>query len=162
MRIPVLVAAFLTASASASPILASADHGGDTPYGRPGEPAKVTQVVRITATEIDYNIHNLTFTKGQTVKFILVNKGEQEHELMIGDEATQEEHRQMMAEMPGVSHEEMEAKMGIHDDDENSIDTKPGETKALVWQFTKAGTFEFACNYPGHAEVGMEGKITVR
>jgi hypothetical protein len=38
----------------------------------------------------------------------------------------------------------------------------PGETKELVWQFTKPGSFEFACNIPGHAEAGMAGTITVR
>lgn len=170
MRKGLLIALLLGTTFIATPLLASAGHhngeeegsaAADTPYGRPGDPAKVNRIVTITATEIDYNIHKLIFTKGETVKFVLVNKGEQEHELMIGDEATQEEHRKMMADMPGMSHEEMEAKMGIHDEDKNSVDAMPGETKALVWQFTKAGNFAFACNYPGHAEVGMEGKITV-
>jgi plastocyanin len=28
--------------------------------------------------------------------------------------------------------------------------------------FTQGGMLQFACNYPGHADLGMEGKITVQ
>lgn len=144
--------------------LASGDHGAqdDTPYGRPGDPKKATRTVTIEATEIAFNTQALTFKTGETVKFVLVNKGEQNHELTIGDAAMQHEHREMMAAMPGMSHAEMDKSMPGHAMHGNSVDTKPGETRTIVWQFTKPGTFEFACNYPGHAEVGMEGKITVR
>ena len=144
MRIKSFIASLLGAALIAVPAVATGMNGvsgkgghddragtatTNTPFGRPGEPKKVTRVVQITATEIDFNIHDLTFTKGQTVKFVLVNRGEQEHELMIGDEATQEEHRKMMTDMSGIGHEEMEAKMGGHADEGNAIDTKPGETR---------------------------------
>ena len=45
--------------------------------------------------------------------------------------------------------------------DPNSVLLEPGESKELVWTFTKAGSLEFACNLPGHYEVGMMGKIVV-
>jgi uncharacterized cupredoxin-like copper-binding protein len=32
----------------------------------------------------------------------------------------------------------------------------------MVWRFSKAGTFEFACLIPGHREAGMTGTVTVR
>jgi uncharacterized cupredoxin-like copper-binding protein len=38
------------------------------------------------------------------------------------------------------------------------------EMKSLflaIWQFTKAGEFDFACPVPGHLEAGMVGKISV-
>lgn len=38
----------------------------------------------------------------------------------------------------------------------------PGATGALVWQFTQAGVFGFACLQPGHFEAGMVGKVVVR
>jgi uncharacterized cupredoxin-like copper-binding protein len=31
----------------------------------------------------------------------------------------------------------------------------------MVWQFTKAGEFYYACLIPGHIEAGMIGKIKV-
>ena len=38
------------------------------------------------------------------------------------------------------------------------LDEKTGE---LIWQFTRGGTFDFACLEPGHFEVGMVGRILV-
>lgn len=136
---------------------------GMNDFGEPGDPKAVTRTVTITATEIDFDVHDLTFKTGETVKFVLVNKGQQNHELMIGDAASEAAHRKMMEEMPGMDHEAMEHAMGGHMDVEgNAIDAHPGETKSLVWHFTKPGQKEFACNYPGHAELGMAGTITVR
>lgn len=156
--VPALAALILT-PVGAHAMNQTMAHGG---FGEPGSPKAVTQTVTITATEIDFDKHALTFKTGDTVKFILANKGSQNHELMIGDEATVDAHRTMMAAMPGMDHEAMEKAMGGHmDDDESAIDTHPGETKSLIWHFTKPGHFVFACNYPGHAELGMEGTITV-
>ena len=39
---------------------------------------------------------------------------------------------------------------------------EPGKTGELVWRFTKADKFDFACLVPGHFEAGMQGKIAVR
>lgn len=126
-----------------------------TVFGKPGDPKKVSRTVTIEATEIAFNVHDLKFKKGETVRFILINKGEQPHEFMIAEAAEQAEHRKMMTEMAGMDMGEM------HHNDGNTVSTEPGETKELIWTFTKAGTAEFSCNYPGHAEVGMQGKIAV-
>ncbi|MCE9648402.1 MAG: cupredoxin family protein [Parvibaculum sp.] len=125
-------------------------------FGKPGDPKKVDRTVTIEATEIAFNVKELTFKKGETIRFVFVNKGEQPHEFTIANEAEQLEHRQMMSEMAGMD------MAGMHHNDGNSISTEPGETKELIWTFTTAGKFEFACNYPGHAEVGMEGPLIVR
>ncbi|MBP2686823.1 MAG: hypothetical protein H6Q81_1728 [Deltaproteobacteria bacterium] len=45
--------------------------------------------------------------------------------------------------------------------DPNQVSVDPGMTGELVWQFTKAGTFDFACLVPGHFEAGMVGKVRV-
>lgn len=159
----ILSASAITAMTLTSAAFASPGHaaGGDGQFGQPGDVKKVTRSVRIVASEIKFDVSNLTFKVGETVKFVLVNKGEQDHELTIGDEATQLEHRKMMqdmAQMPGMDISKMP---GHKHSSESMVTVKPGETKELVWQFTKAGTFEFACNFPGHAEVGMAGKIVV-
>lgn len=125
-------------------------------FGVPGNPKKVTRTIKIDATEIAFNTTAITVKKGETVRFILANHGEQNHEFTIGDADSQITHRKMMETM---TMEDMK-KMGHKHD--SSIDTKPGQTGELVWTFTDAGTFEFACNYPGHAAVGMTGKIIVQ
>jgi len=32
----------------------------------------------------------------------------------------------------------------------------------MLWRFSQAGTFEFACLIPGHREAGMHGTVTVK
>lgn len=125
-------------------------------YGEPGDSQKVDRTITITATEIAFDLKDIKVKKGETIRFVLINKGEQPHELSIGDAAEQAEHRQMMIDMAGMSMAEM------HHGEGNTISVEPGETNDLIWKFTKAGTFEFACNYPGHADLGMQGTITVK
>ena len=151
-----LLGVILAAVASTSSIATVASHHvSDTRWGTPGDPAKVTRTVRIVATEIKFDVTHLTFRKGETIRFVFVNKGEQPHEFMIADAAEQAEHRKLMAEMAGMS------MPGSHDEG-NVVDAKPGETKELIWRFTRKGRFQFACNYIGHAEVGMLGTVDVR
>ena len=38
----------------------------------------------------------------------------------------------------------------------------PGKEGEVVWQFTRAGEFHYACLIPGHMEAGMIAKITVK
>ena len=118
--------------------------------------ARSSRTIEVTMHHSRFEPSRFVVRRGETVRFVLVNKGEQPHELTIADAAEQAEHRKMMRAMAGMDM----ASMGHNDP--NTVSADPGETKALVWPFTGAGTFEFACNYPGHAEVGMTGKITVK
>jgi uncharacterized cupredoxin-like copper-binding protein len=127
----------------------NAEHHGPSAWGEPGDAKNADRTVTIEATEIAFNVKNLAFRKGETVRFVFTNKGEQPHEFMIADHAEELEHRQMMQQMTDMT------------DEPNAVSVDPGETKVLVWTFTNAGRFDFACNYPGHAEAGMDGKITV-
>jgi len=46
--------------------------------------------------------------------------------------------------------------------DPNQLSVDPGKTGEMIWQFTKAGAFDFACLQPGHFEAGMRGKVAVK
>lgn len=153
----VLGAILATGLIVSAPCLAAGvgHHTIDTRWGTPGDPTKVTRAVRIVATEIKFDVTHLAFRQGETVRFVFVNKGEQAHEFMIADAAEQAEHRKAMAEMVGMS-------MPSGHDERNLVDAKPGESKELIWRFTRKGRFQFACNYVGHAEAGMIGTIDVR
>jgi len=39
---------------------------------------------------------------------------------------------------------------------------QPNAKNEIIWRFSKAGTFEYACLIPGHREAGMIGKVTVK
>ena len=70
---------------------------------------------------------------------------------VMGSLAELKEHAKIMTKFPEMEH-----------DDPNAISVEPGKTGELVWRFTKAGKFDFACLVPGHFEAGMQGKIAVR
>lgn len=131
-------------------------------FGRKGEAAKVTRTIDIEASEIMFNTTALEFSAGETVRFVVSNKGDQPHEFTIGDGAYQELARQMMTHMTGMGMDASSAEHAtIHASAGNTVTLDVGETKEIVWTFTKAGAFEFSCNIPGHSEAGMKGTITV-
>ena len=43
----------------------------------------------------------------------------------------------------------------------NTVDVPAGTTMTLTWQFTEAGTTQFACHQPGHFAACMFGDVTV-
>jgi uncharacterized cupredoxin-like copper-binding protein len=59
-------------------------------------------------------------------------------------------HAALMQKFPSMEHE-----------DPNAVTVEPGKTGTLIWQFTRAGKFDFACLVPGHFEAGMIGRIEV-
>jgi uncharacterized cupredoxin-like copper-binding protein len=128
---------------------------GETAYGKPGDPTKPHRVVSVSMDERDGKMlffpEKVEVKRGEQVRFMLVNRGEIDHEFVI---ATVDENRQHAAEMkknPDMEH-----------DDPNAKRLHPKETGEILWQFTKAGEFEFACLIPGHLEAGMKGAIVVR
>lgn len=126
-------------------------HGhGDSAAGRPGNAKKISRTIKIAALDIKYDKPEIKVKVGETIKFVLANSGKLRHEFMIGNADEQREHAEMMKQMPDMVHAEP-----------NMITVEPGETKSLVWQFTKAGTVEIACHIAGHYEAGMKSKVTV-
>jgi uncharacterized cupredoxin-like copper-binding protein len=123
---------------------------GDSPAGRPGNPKNISRTIKITALDIRYDKPEIRVKAGETIKFVVSNAGKLRHEFTIGDMDQQREHAEMMKQMPDMVHE-----------DANTLTLEPGETKNLVWQFTKAGSLEAACHIPGHYEAGMKSRVVV-
>ncbi len=141
-----------------------------------GEPAKAvgtTRVVRIKMIDNAYEPESVQVRAGETVRFVLTNSGQLLHEFNIGTVVMHSAHQKEMAmmvehgmltptglnpDMANMDHSQMGG-MTMKHDDPNSILVKPGESKELVWKFSKAVDLEFACNIPGHYEAGMVGKV---
>jgi uncharacterized cupredoxin-like copper-binding protein len=136
---------------------AHSDHAkaGPFSYGEPGKAAKVDRTVKITMREMSFEPASLRVKAGETIRFVVTNRSEVDHDFTIGDEAAQTAHRQEMLEMM-----EKGGEMNHHDD-ANAIAVKAGQTGKLIWKFSRPGTFAFDCNVPGHYEAGMAGAIVV-
>jgi uncharacterized cupredoxin-like copper-binding protein len=126
-------------------------HNGSGTDGMPGKPAEVDRTVQIDARDVVFSVKQVRVRPGETVRFVVRNVGKQRHEFVVASHAEHLEHRAMMRAMPNM-------KMG---DEANAVELEPGETKVLVWKFGKDTGVEFACDLPGHAEVGMSGLFLV-
>ena len=126
--------------------------GLDDTFGKPGDPTKVSRTVEVDMTDaMRFTPVTISVKKGETVRFVVKNSGQLKHEMVLGTAKELREHAALMKKFPEMEHE-----------DPNQLSLEPGKSGELVWQFTRPGTFEFACLQPGHFDAGMRGKIAVR
>jgi uncharacterized cupredoxin-like copper-binding protein len=159
--IALVAAALLSASAWAGegPAGHSHDHGdghGESfSAGEPGNPKKPAKIVQVTMGESDGKMlfvpARVEIKKGEQIKFVLRNNGELDHEFVLANAAENLKHAEVMQKNPGMAHEDANARW-----------LAPKKTSEMVWKFTKAGEFEYACLIPGHREAGMVGTILVK
>ncbi len=123
-----------------------------TDFGQEGNPKKVTKTVKVDMTDgMRFTPSDVTVRRGETVKFVVHNDGKVLHEMVLGTKEAIAEHAELMKKFPEMEHA-----------DANMAHVKPGKSGEIVWQFTKAGEFKFACLQPGHFEAGMVGKVVVK
>jgi uncharacterized cupredoxin-like copper-binding protein len=122
--------------------------------GEPGNPKKASRVIEVIMQERDgkmlYLPNQVKIKRGEQIKFILKNEGELDHEFMLDTKAHNQKHAKLMQKHPEMEHA-----------DPNGRKVKSKTSAELLWRFTKPGTFEFACLYPGHYEAGMKGVVLV-
>ena len=137
---------------------ASGTHAGghgkadaETAIGKPGVAAKVNRTITIEmADTMRYTPSDIQVKQGETLRFIVKNKGKIKHELSLGTEKELLEHLEQMKKFPDMEH-----------DEPSKVTLAPGKEGQIIWQFTKAGTVNFACLMPGHYEGGMKGAVKV-
>jgi uncharacterized cupredoxin-like copper-binding protein len=121
--------------------------------GSPAQPSVAQKIVLVSLTDqmrINLSEDLSTIKSGSVIQFVVTNEGRIPHEFSIGNQAEQQEHAEMMRNMPGMTHA-----------DGNTITVEPGATKTLTWDFEGEATVVFACNIPGHYEAGMFQKANL-
>jgi uncharacterized cupredoxin-like copper-binding protein len=132
----------------------STGHSHEMEIGQPGNKhinRSVTVKMSETENGMIFKPDQLSFKAGQTIKIKLINKGEFEHEFVMDTMAAIVKHKAMMEDSPDMNHS-----------DPNSLRLGPNEKGEILWTFSNAGTFEFACLIPGHYEAGMHGEISIK
>ena len=142
-----------------------------TPFGRAGNRKKASRTITIGMNDrmqfVAANGHraadvraataphampgDIVVRRGETVRFVVHNDGQVMHEMVIGSIKDLKEHAELMRKFPGMEHDEA-----------YMAHVAPGKQGEIVWQFTQAGEFHYACLIPGHMEAGMISKITVK
>ncbi len=141
--------------AMAGPGSAGHGHGAETAYGKPGDPKKPARIVNVVMAEGDGKMsfipNRIEVRRGEQVRFALRNNGELDHEIVVATLEENLKHAIEMQKNPDMEH-----------DDPNAKRLAPKKAGEIIWQFTKAGEFDFSCLIPGHREAGMTGKIIVK
>ncbi len=120
-------------------------------WGIVGERSAVKRTVTLDMTDnMRFTPDRITVHEGDTVRFVVRNKGRMLHEMVIGTPEELREHAAMMAKFPDMKH-----------DEPYMVHVDPGKGGEIIWNFNRPGSFEFACLIPGHYEAGMRGTITV-
>ena len=174
-----LTLAAVFAAAFTVPVWAAGKHAGGHHHGpaigEPAKPAAATRTIHIEMIDTAFAPKTISVTKGEIVRFVVVNKGELVHEFNIGTAAMHAKHQEEMMAMADqgileadrINHHMMKSGAGhghgkghvMTHDDPNSVLLEPGKSGEIVWRFSVAADLQMACNVPGHYEAGMVGSI---
>jgi uncharacterized cupredoxin-like copper-binding protein len=121
------------------------------PFGVEGDPGKVRRTIRLSMDDtMHYSQSQIRVAQGETITFVVTNKGKLLHELVLGTGDELKQHAELMRKNPGMEH-----------DEPYMAHVKPGGTERITWKFTKPGTFYYGCLVAGHFEAGMKGTVVV-
>ena len=152
----------------------SGGHGLAATVGEPGKASEVTRIIEIVMSDNWFEPEQISVDSGETIRFVLKNKGEIVHEFNIGTAAMHAQHQTEMAvmfdhgvlEVDKIHYDKMKMDMGdgttMDHNDPNSVLLEPGNEEEIVWKFGSSARIEFACNIPGHYDAGMMGDIRIR
>lgn len=134
---------------------ALADSGHSFIAGEAGDPKKPFRTIELTMSDgpgtMTYTPDRVEVRKGEQIKFVLKNTGYLAHEFLLDSVQNNAKHKMAMEKNPEMEHDEPNGKR-----------LAPKQSAEILWRFSKAGTFEFACLIPGHYETGMKGVIVVK
>lgn len=119
--------------------------------GEPGDPKKPSREIVVEMGDRYYRPKQLQVKRGEQVRFVLRNDGYEDHEFLLDTTEANLKHAEAMRKNPGMEHGEP-----------NGVQLAPKKSGEILWKFTKAGTFEFACLIAGHREAGMIGTVVVK
>ena len=120
-------------------------------WGIAGDAKNAQRTITLNMTDdMRFAPSHFSVKKGETLNLRVVNKGQVMHEMVLGTQASLDEHAQKMLKYPGMEHAEP-----------YMAHVAPGQSENLVWSFNRAGNFDFACLIAGHYQAGMTGRFTV-
>jgi uncharacterized cupredoxin-like copper-binding protein len=122
------------------------------PWGIAGDAKAARRTIEIRmGDDMRFTPGHVDVKQGETVRFVIRNAGKLLHEMVIGTPEELKAHAELMRKHPGMEH-----------DEPYMAHVASGKRGTMVWNFNRAGSFQFACLIPGHFEAGMVGTIVVR
>ena len=141
--------------------------------GIKGVASEVSETVKVDMYDNYYEPKTINVKKGETVRFIIENKGALVHEFNIATMMMHKKHGPEMLDMmkmgillPNkINKEKMRQMVKINPkmahSHSNSVLLEPKQKGELIWKFTSNTKLFGGCNVPGHLEAGMISKINI-
>lgn len=144
--------ALIALAGAAVPAIGHEQHGHETySAGEPGNAKKPARTIEVTMSEMEFTPSRIEVKRGEQIRFIVRNAGTEDHEFLLATTEDNLKHAEVMKKNPKMEH-----------DDPNGVRLAPKKSAEILWKFTKAGTFEYACLIPDHRDYGMTGRIIVK
>lgn len=110
-----------------------------------GDEKNRTVIVRIEHSR--FQPSELTFKRGETVRFVIRNHDPIDHEFILGDQEVQDRHEN------GTEPE--------HGSVAGEVSIAAGEEATTTYTFDRRASFIYGCHLPGHYDYGMKGTVRV-
>ena len=121
-------------------------------FGIAGDRRRASRTITVDMSDqMRFRPSTLDIKRGETVRFVVRNRGKVMHEMVLGTIDELREHASLMRKFPEMEH-----------DEPYMAHVQPGKSEDIVWTFNRTGEFNYGCLVPGHFEAGMIGKVTVR
>ena len=131
--------------------------------GMPGSAADVKRTIVVVAKDTEFNLRKIQVKAGETIRFVIKNKGELVHEFTIGPPDAQKAHQAEMMKMMEAGHLMADKVVGKMDHNHgNSALVEPGKQAEVIWMFAKNESLEFGCNVPRPLRSRHEGQVRCR
>ena len=110
--------------------------------------ASIPRTVTLAMHHSRFTPASFSVTAGTTVRIVVRNADPIDHELIVGDQATQDRHeRGRDAHHHGVVPGE--------------VSVAAGEAVVTTYRFDRPGQYIYGCHLPGHWDYGMRGVVQV-
>lgn len=122
-----------------------------TDWGIAGDAADVSRTVTVAMLDkMRFDPESVNVKAGETIRFVLQNKGQIMHEFVLGNQKSLDSHAAMMIKFPKMEH-----------DEPYMAHVPSGNSGEIVWKFNRGGNLMFACLIPGHYQAGMIGTLDI-
>tara|TARA_B100000963_G_C22229711_1_gene495275 strand:- start:36 stop:560 length:525 start_codon:yes stop_codon:yes gene_type:complete len=141
--------------------------------GIKGKASEVSKTIKVDMYDNYYKPKTINVKKGETIRFIVENKGALVHEFNIATMPMHKKHKPEMLDMmkmgillPNKINKEKMRQMAkinhkMAHTHSNSVLLEPKQKMELIWKFTSNAELFGGCNVPGHLEAGMISKINI-
>jgi len=126
---------------------------------------QVSRSIDVTLLDsMKFTPENIQIKAGETIRFVVRNKGKLAHEMVLGNSQDIATHAKEMQTMAAAGHGDAShhhASAGMTGMGAIAVSVPAGQTREWVVKFDEAVELDMACLVPGHFEAGMKGKLRV-